>query len=319
MTYKISLSSLKKAIHFARFGRNGDANEQTYWPVFKERFPNCELFWRTFVVPTSKRIELKTGEQGGQDRRDGLAEDLWTIGFRHYSLFMQLIYANWHLRLSAPSSFPNFYTHLGSACDLAEDFLLTAYLLILDCKEKKSPILQEMSKHEFLARAGYWYDKNYSKMYDNYHSKGKQAPLHFPPRQDIISEYLGGTSTAWANYKGCARPLREYRNVVVHDHEIGIINTPIGSLVPRKEKIQNYRTFFAIDRVKYNIDKLNSDFILLQEQMVNDFAELQTRLNDLWHRPIEDLRTLLLREHNPKLLAKYNLEILVPTTAGRDA
>jgi hypothetical protein len=64
MAYEISLSSLKEAIHFARFGRNGDQNERMYWPMFKEGFPNCELFWRTFVVPTSKRIELKTGELG---------------------------------------------------------------------------------------------------------------------------------------------------------------------------------------------------------------------------------------------------------------
>jgi hypothetical protein len=257
--------------------------------------------------PTS----ANSSELGGLDRRVGLAEDLWTIGFRHYSLFTQLIYASWHLRLPAPSSFANFYTHLGSACDLAEDFLLTAYLLILDCEEKPSPILQAMSKQEFLERAGRWYDKHYPKMYNNYHSKGKQAPLHFPPRQDIIREYLG-TSPGWTNYQACAKPLREYRNVVVHDHEIGIIDTPLGSLVPKKEKIQQYRTFFAIDRAKTDIEKLNSDFILQQEQMIRDFAELQTCLNDLWLKPIEDLSTLLLKQHNPKLLAKYNLTIVPP-------
>jgi hypothetical protein len=57
---------------------------------------------------------------------------------------LQLCYAGWHLKLPAPSSFANFYTHLGSACDLAEDFLLSAYLLLLHCRGKQSPILFEV-------------------------------------------------------------------------------------------------------------------------------------------------------------------------------
>lgn len=43
--------------------------------------------------------------------------------------------------------------------------------------------------------------------------------------------------------------------------------------------------------------------------MIGDFAELQTRLNDLWRKPIEDLSDLLLKKRNIKLLAKYNLTI----------
>jgi hypothetical protein len=206
MAYEINLRSLKRIIGSACFAANGDANEQMYWPFFKERFANCEVFWREFVVPTSRRIELKPGEPGGDRRRDGLAEDLWTIGFRHYSLFMQLSFAGWHLKLPAPSSFPNFYTHLGSACDLAEDFLLHVYLLVLECREKQSPVLQVLSKDDFLQRAGEWYDKKYPVIYENYHSKGRGLPLHLPPRKDIIGEYLGQDDN-WGKYKACARLL----------------------------------------------------------------------------------------------------------------
>ena len=229
---------------------------------------------------------------------------------------MQLAYAGWHLRLPAVSSFANFYAHLGSVCDLAEDFLFHIYLLVLDCRDKQSPTLQGLSKEEFLKRASEWYDKSYLRIYENYHSKGKGSPLHLPARQDILSEYLE-RHDSWKKYKSCARLLREYRNVVVHDHLIGVVRTHLGDLVPKKEKIQNYRRHFAIEKANSDSAVLNSDFILMQEQMIGDFAELQVRLNDLWHKPIEDLRALLFKELNPKLLAKYDLTILLPAGAVR--
>jgi hypothetical protein len=101
----------------------------------------------------------------------------------------------------------------------------------------------------------------------------------------------------------------------VHDHNIGIVQTQLGALVPRKEKIQNYRRFLSIENASTSFANLNSDFILLQEQMIADFAELQVRLNDLWRKPIEDLRGLLFKELNPKLLTKYDLTILLPVGA----
>ena len=55
MAFEISLNSLKRAIRSVSFARSGDGNEQMYWPLFKERFPNCEVFWREFTVPTGLR------------------------------------------------------------------------------------------------------------------------------------------------------------------------------------------------------------------------------------------------------------------------
>lgn len=98
-------------------------------------------------------------------------------------------------------------------------------------------------------------------MYRNYHSKGKGSPLHLPPRLEIIGEYLG-KDLSWRKYKAYANLLRRYRNVVVHDHLIGLVPTQLGSsLVPKKEKIQDYRSFFAIERATTDLEKLNSDFI----------------------------------------------------------
>jgi hypothetical protein len=103
---------------------DGDGNERAYWPSIYEQFPNYERFWRYLVVPTTKRIDLPLGSENRHHRREGIAEDLWRITYINYSLFLNLAYASDHLRFPRNSSFANFYTHLGSVCDLAQKFPL---------------------------------------------------------------------------------------------------------------------------------------------------------------------------------------------------
>lgn len=135
--------------------------------------------------------------------------------------------------------------------------------------------------------------------------------IYVPPRQKIVGEYLcKRDKPAWDRYRKYAQTLRQYRNVVVHDHLIGTIHVPgLGDLVPKKAKIGEYKRFFAIDGAKSDINKLKGDFILVQEQMIADFTEIQSHLQELWHAPIKDFRTLLFCDHNAKLLQKYDIQI----------
>ena len=110
-------------------------------------------------------------------------------------------------------------------------------------------------------------------------------------------------------YRRFSQQLREYRNVVVHDALIGAVSTQQGRLVPKKEHIGKYRFFGAIIAVASDIELLKSDFILEQEQMIEDFAIVQTLLNGLWKKPIDRLRTLLYKERNPRMLSKYDLAL----------
>src|SRR5262249_12976323 len=153
MPHNISLSALADIVAETHFANKGDDNERTNWPVFKERFPNCELYWRYLIIPGSNWILPRQEGQSGFGHRTTVSNQLLQIWYRHYSLFVQLNYAFWHISLGSPSSFENFYTHLGSACDLAEDFLLFNYILILECEGKQSPMSQQMSKDEFLTLA----------------------------------------------------------------------------------------------------------------------------------------------------------------------
>lgn len=311
MKYKIALSKIEDIISKTRFANDGDSYERLYWTFFKERFPNCETFWRYFVVPFTKRIELEIKDPNERIRpREGISEGIKDIASFHYSMFLNLIYSYDHLQNFRLSSFEDFYTHLGSACDLTEEFLLKTYLLILECREQKSKILQELKKEDFLKIAERWYDDNYSKVYEDYLKKGKPAPIKLPRGKNVLDEYFEEQED-WREYKRYSQKIREYRNIIVHDIQIGKIITIGGiPLVPKKEKIQNYKKWSYVFAAQQDIQKLKNDFINMKEQMILDIGNLEIILNKLWNKPINDLRKLFFKDKNEILLEKYNIDLI---------
>jgi hypothetical protein len=307
MGYRIELSEINDIISRTYFGTDGDPFEKAYWPLLKERFPNCEAFWRHLVVPYTNRIESPIKERIRP--REGIAEDIERIGSVHYSMFMNLIYAYEHLQNFRLSSFENFYTHLGSVCDLAENFLLRAYLLSLECKNQKSVVLHKLNKADFLKLVKKWYDDDYVKAYKNYLKKGKPPLIEIHKIQTVLDEYFRGLEK-WKEYKRRTQKIREYRNVIVHDVQIGriIVNGNI-ELVPKKESIQNYRKWSKVFAVQQDIPKLKKDFINMKEQMILDIGTLEIILNELWKKPIDELTKLFFEDKNEILLKKYNIDL----------
>ncbi|MDI6889134.1 MAG: hypothetical protein QMC78_05560 [Methanocellales archaeon] len=311
MGYKVALSKIEDIISKTHFANDGDSYERLYWTFFKERFPKCETFWRYFVVPFTKRIELEIEDPNERIHpRDGISEDIKDIASFHYSMFLNLIYSYDHLQNFRLSSFEDFYTHLGSACDLAEEFLLKTYLLILECTDQKSEILQELKKEDFLKLAEKWYDDNFSKVYRDYLEKGKPAQIKLPSRKNVLDEYFKDQED-WRQYKRYSQKIREYRNIIVHDIQIGKIISFGGiPLVPKKEKIQNYKKWSYAFVVQQDIQKLRNDFINMKEQMILDIGSLEIILNNLWAKPINDLRKLFFDDKNKILLRKYNIDLI---------
>ena len=312
MGYKIALSKLRRVISKTHFANDGDGAERVYWVYLKERFPNCETFWRYFVVPSTKRIELEVSEPNERriQHREGISEDIKDITSFHYSIFVNLIYSYDHLQKSGLSSFEDFYIHLESACDLAEDFLLKTYLLILECRGQRSEILQGLKKEDILKLAEEWYDDKYSKVYENYLKKGKPTQIMLPSKQNVLDEYFQD-SADWQKYKKHSERIGQYRNVIVHDVLIGTIGTRDAGivLVPKKEKIQNYRKWTYVFNAQNNIQKIKKDFINRKEQMILDIGTLEIILNKLWVKPINDLKKLFFHEKNQTLLSKYNIDL----------
>jgi hypothetical protein len=170
-------------------------------------------------------------------------------------------------------------------------------------------MLQALSKPEFLTIASKLYDSRYPKLYEHYYSKGKGFALKIPQRESILGEYFA-EDDAWKSYRKFSDSVRTYRNRIVHDVLIGEINAAGARLVPKKEKITSYQKLSEIFAAAGNPEKLKTDFIIMQEQMVGDYAELQTRLNVLWEKPLADMDSLFFQQRNVKLLEKYNLYLV---------
>ena len=309
---RISQQELNKIINKTFFANYGDSHERQWWFHFKERFPNCEIFWRYFIVPHTNRI-LPEGERE-EERirpRDGVAEEIRVISNIHYTIFVNMIYSLDHLKNFQSSSFEDFYIHLSSAGDLAEEFLLKTYFLILECRGQKSEILQELKKEDFLKKAQKWYDENYSKIYEDYLKKGKPASIKLPNRKNILDEYFKD-SEDWRQYKRFIQKIREYRNIIVHDVQIGKILSAFAKdivLVPKKEKIKDYKDWQKVFTAGKDIEKLRKDFIEMKEQMILDIGTIQILLNNIWDKPINDLK-ILFDEKNKVLLRKFDIEII---------
>ena len=304
-----SVGELRQTLEQLNLATDGDGVEQQHWPVVNEQFSNYEIFWRDIVVPMTKRIELPVGNSGRYLRRDHIADDAWDVSYINYSIFLNLVGAFEHLTQPLTLSLGSFYTHLASVCELAEEFLLKTHRLISDCLGERIPELDPVSKEEFLKQVGGWYDKQYAKSYDHYHKKGKEMMVHVSPQERIICRYIEKQNKAWKEYNRFRQPIREYRNKVVHDVQLGTVRVGKINLMPRIERVREYASMHAIQDALNNAEVLKKDFVVREEQMFSDFRTCKERLNALWEKPMADLYGLLYERRNPILLGKYNLSL----------
>lgn len=281
---RVQSELLRKLLNQASFASNGDNYEQQFGAMVSESFPNCERFWRVFVIPLTQRIEgypdqLATGIHFRQD----VSPELQDISAAHYSAFMNLVYAHAHAYFQPKglSWIADFYVHLASACDLAEAVLEKWYLLSLRCRGEETKVLQWLGRDEFFDLVGAWYDERYPGLYDHYLSKGKSPPLRLPSRQNILEEYLGHSET-WKEYKRHSQPIREFRNVVVHDVRVGRIVVNGEVFIPKPKAIQRYKTWREVFAVVNNQDQFGRDFVQPGLQTKDDLTRLETVLNQLW-------------------------------------
>jgi hypothetical protein len=224
-------------------------------------------------------------------------------------MFLNLAYASDHLPCPLNSSFGDFYAHLGTALDLAEDCLFAVYALVCTCRQQPDPFHPPLAKEDFITKvAEKWYDENYRELYEFYQKKGKTRPIFLPSRSSILKNYFGDDRT-WSDYTKFAQGIRAYRNRIVHDAAQYTILTsaPDSHLVPRRERITYYRDMRSIEEAANDPERLKRDFIAREEQMSIDLRNIQTALNRIWEKPLTDLSALLYEDRNSTLIQKYNL------------
>lgn len=303
------MSQLKHVTSNTFLSSDGDSEEKRYWHYLNEDFPNYEKFWQRFVVPLTKRIELPKTNPERIRIREEISEELEDINMAHYSVFINIIQAHKRLETQDYSNFEDFYVHLGSICDLSEDFLLKMYLLTNKCKNKQSKIMQQLSNEEFLSLAKNYYKNNYMKVYEYYQKKGRMPIIKIPDIPDILSEFFeeNNAKGAYSSYKSFSQEIRQYRNVIVHCPQIGSIFLRDGTkMVPQKKEIGNYDTWRKVFAAGANPKILRDDFISPNLLMNNDLRDLKRLINRLWDTVLLNIEKL---QHEKNYLLLQNLDL----------
>ena len=308
MTLQTTILDLRTLTDSFTYQTDGDLHEIQRGHLITDLFPNSENFWKLFVTPITNRVHANILNHHEKIRaRTTISKDLVDLSIIHYSVFLNLIYASNSLAIRHLSYFENFYTHLGSVCDLAEEFITQLYFIVLACEKKETEVLQSLSKTKFLELAKDWYDKHYLNSYKHYLSKGKVAPFNIIGRSNILDEFFEG-AIEWKNYSKLALQIRTYRNIIVHNTQIGSHITNQGVFVPKKNKIGDYKKWHQVFAVRQ--DKFLRDFIERDSQMQQDLIDLKSALNNLWTKPIQQFDRLMYIDKNVGLLKKYDIEIV---------
>lgn len=296
---------LKSIIENFSYKDNGDGYEIKYYSIVND-FPHSEKFWKTFVCPMTNRLTIEAKPHSIIRFREGISDDLKEIGSYHYSIFLNLIYANDCLAEKQLSFFENFYTHLATIGDLTEEFLLKIQFLKSECDGIDAVLYQKLKKEEFIELAVAYFEdkKKYSKDYEHYFSKGRVTPLRMITAENLLSKYFGELKP-WKSYLTIMSQIRQYRNVVVHNKQLASRHIGTQVLVPKRSKIGNYKTWQQVFQAEE--ETLKNDFVERKEQMLDDLKELTRCLDALWDKPIKDLDKLLFVDKNETLLKHYNI------------
>ncbi len=313
MRLRIKIDELKNLLSKMYFPNEGEKEEKKYWALFKERFPNLEIFWRWFIVPATRRIENEKDRTSRIEYGEGVHSSIKRIVSLHYFIFKNMLFCwqdseDYRKRLSY---FYDFWAHLVSILDLTEIFLLENYKLKCTCYWREIDI-PELDKRTFLDKAEDWYGSEYPKRRNDFLKKWRPVIWGIHKRKDLLASYFS-KSEEWKKYDRRSQNIRAYRNFAIHDIGPGKIErrSKDGSRmvwVPKLEKVSRYKTWQDFYRILNN-GKGMDDAITDQEIMMSVLSQVQSMLNKLWTKPIHDTKKLF-EKKNDILLEKYNIELL---------
>lgn len=290
-TLLVHSESFRKHLSLFPFEKFGDSREREYGPRLRTNFVNCERFWQQCVFPSTERV-TRYPEYYPLDiaYRPDVDERVVDIATLHYSMLSHLGFAWEHVsragtELQSASWFEDFYVHLVSACDLAEELMEKFYLLLLHCRAQPADTLERLTRDQFLALAGEWYDESYHKVAEHYLAKGRGLPIELPSGKHLLREFVKsylGRADLWKEYARLSQSLRTYRNHMVHDIVMGKLRVDGVVLVPRRTVITRYKRWADLDIATRDEEVMKRDFVAPIDQARDDQAVLETVLDQLW-------------------------------------
>jgi hypothetical protein len=308
--HQFTLKGLKALAAEVSFATSGDSVEQENGKLLGQTFPKCEEFWRYLVVPLTNRIHGEVNPETTIQLRPGIGEKIERIAIWHYTLFFNLVQAHRHNEdysdIKRSCSFEDFYMHMGTALDLSEELCIAVHFLQTRCIGRESTSFQRSSREQFLEMAATWFDKKYENHYDRYLSKGKSMPIYWPfPKGNIAKEYLAD-SALWKEYDSVAKEIRNYRNSVAHNTQIGRRFRDSALMIPKPDKLKQYDRWSEIAGSKA---AEAHDFVAIKDQMQSHLVSAEEVLNKIWTKFINDLCPLLYESRNDLILSEYNLDL----------
>jgi hypothetical protein len=309
MTIQVNRDGLAPHLEQFTFESAGDRFEQDFGRYVLDEFPNCQRFWQVFVVPLTQRMTSSPDDNPDWIRfREGLPESLEDIAMAHYSMFFNLFCAHLHAEAQELYSFEDVYVRLATACDLADAVVEKWYAMLVRCRGAESKILTKLSRIEFMEIAANIYDKEYADIYKHYLSKGRFYRFEVPRARHLLQEYLGNEDW-WAEFERERQRIRTYRNRIVHNVRIGrILEAGDTYLVPKPECIGEYRTWRDVEKVAGDSDLKKRDFAMMWDQAPTDIFRIESLLNTVWDRLIEDFLKEFYCEERSALRESFDIE-----------
>jgi hypothetical protein len=276
------------------FSNCGDDLERAYHERLNHHCPNIEVFWREFVVPLTNRI-APAGQNSEIRFREGVDPLLQYIAAANYSLFVNLALARealhaWNNVMAQDA----VYGRLASACDVFEALIIKFHLLISECRSLPPRPISDLKKEEFLELAATYFDKNYSTLKEHYLSIGKKTPpIQIPSNGSIIDEFFKAHGIK-VKYQKAAGEVRTFRNPILHDVRLGMLQTADGGLlIPKPDVLHRYKKWHEVEKAAKDPAAIQRDF--------SDAKALCTQLSDNLMTTINDVYIVLLQLYRLEL------------------
>ncbi|MBX3003292.1 MAG: hypothetical protein KF821_09325 [Anaerolineales bacterium] len=275
---KIRLSVLRESLENLTFRRDGDKYERAYGHLLAPNFPNCEIFWKFFVGPYAQMASTQPLNSDRNSSKLKEIETLRLVGWSHYTMFLHLVFARVHLQTRMISSIENTYSHLVSACDLADNTVAQFHLLMLKARNEETKV--KCKKRKRLREC-----------------------------EELRKEYFGDKfSEQFNGYLNHVRNIKVLRNILVHDVMLARISSPEGYLIPKSEKARLYmKNNLGETQKAANTGAEMSNFREEYEQAEDDTVQLEVKLNALWEKMISDFKNEFFSEKD-SLRKFYEIE-----------
>lgn len=147
---KITRQELKDFINKNSWTTTGDSFEQLYGYTVTDLFPNLELFWKNFVVPSTDRLHRTPGQH--QIRQpDNTSAKVRVVGNHNYVIFQHIIKCQSLVNSDDYFAADEFYMHIVAILDNFEQLVEKLILLLSEYVQKyKLKFLNNYPKRIFL-------------------------------------------------------------------------------------------------------------------------------------------------------------------------